>query len=289
MFIFVSHKKRNVSLKIKYMVFQIDNKDFVPEIFTRFSHDSKIIELCNELYNRVDWGLISTNNNVDNEYIIDYKQNIVDFISTITLRVVVLKDYPYKRLPIIDFENNELVSDTNQFNNVTILLNLTNFEKETFIEHAGQSIDQLLRIYNAINKKIEYDCCTNISAIDPTTENIARFSRQMLKFLEENARIGFCANYRPETINSQEFEEFKNYIDLFKRWLYTIDVTNKDDKDFEKLFIDTFNFSYNSKISDFNNLRNVLIFALYESLKIYAILLKYFKNEKDVKQIVQNK
>lgn len=269
------------------MVFQIDNKDFIPAIFTRFSHDYKIIELCNELYDRFDWDLIRTNNNVDNKYILNYKQNTVDFIDTITIRVVVLKDYSYKRLPIIDFKNNELVSDTNQFNNFTILLYLTNFEKETFIECAGQSIEQLLRIYNTINKKIEYESWTNISAIDPTKENIARLSRQMLKFWEENARITYCVNYRPETINSQEFEKFKNYIDLFKRWLYTIDVTNKDNKEFEKLFTETFSLSYHSKLSDFNNLRNVLIFALYESLKVYSILLKYFDNEKEVKQIVQ--
>lgn len=269
------------------MVFQIDNKDFIPAIFTRFSHDYKIIELCNELYDRFDWDLISTNNNVDNEYILNYKQNTVDFIDTITIRVVVLKDYSYKRLPIIDFKNNELVSDTNQFNNPIIVLYLTNFEKETFIECAGQSIDQLLRIYNTINKKIEYDKLNDITSIDSTKENITYLSRQILSFLEENARIVYRINNRPETLNSQELDKIKEYIDLFKRWLYTIDVTKKDDKEFEKLFTETFFSSYNSKLSDFNNLRNVLIFALFESLKLHAILLKYFNNEKEVKQIVQ--
>lgn len=172
-----------------------------------------------------------------------------------------------------------MLSETNQFNNVTIILHLTNFEKETFIEHAGQSIDQLLRIHNAINKKIDYDKWNDITSIDSTKENITYLSRQILSFLEENSRIVNYINNRPETINSQEFEEFKDYIDLFKRWLYTIDVPNKDNKEFKKLFTDTFSFSYNSKLFDFNDLRNILIFALYESLKVYSILLKYFNNE----------
>ena len=107
--------------------------------------------------------------------------------------------------------------------------------------------------------------------------------------MEENTRIAYCINNRPEIVNSQELEKIKNYIDFFQRWLYTMDVTNKDNKEFEKLFTETFSFSYNSKLSDFNNLRNVLIFALFESLKIYSILLKYFDNGKDVKQFVQNK
>lgn len=172
----------------------------------------------------------------------------------------------------------QMVSDTNQFNNPIIVLYLTNFEKETFIECAGQSIDQLLRIYNTINKKIEYDKLNDITSIDSTKENITYLSRQILSFLEENARIVYCINNRPETVNSQELEKFKDYIDLFKQWLYTIDITNKDNKEFEKLFIDTFNTSYSSKLSNFRDLRNVLIFALFESLKLHAILLKYLNN-----------
>lgn len=182
-----------------------------------------------------------------------------------------------------------MVSDTNQFNHTTIILFLPNFEKETFIEYVGQSIDQLTRIYNAINKKIDCDKWNDITSIDSTKENITYLSGKIFSFLREYARITYCVNYRPETINSQEFEQFKNYIVLFKRWVYTIDVTNKDNKEFEKLFTETFSLSYHSKLSDFNNLRNVLIFALYESLKVYSILLKYFKNGKDVKQFVQNK
>ena len=107
--------------------------------------------------------------------------------------------------------------------------------------------------------------------------------------MEDNARITYYINIRPKTVKQSELKRLKEYIDLFKRWLYTIDVTNKDNKEFEKLFTETFSLSYHSKLSDFNNLRNVLIFALYESLKVYSILLKYFDNGKDVKQFVQNK
>lgn len=260
------------------------------QIYTKFSHDSKIVELCNELYEEAKKKIYEVNATLKVTSVNEYTPIVnIEFCNSLSMTISISPNNNVD-IPYYIFSNRfQMVSDTNQFNNVTILLNLTNFEKETFIEHAGQSIDQLLRIYNAINKKIEYESWTNISAIDPTEENIARFSRQMLKFLEENARITFCVNYRPETINSPEFEEFKDYIDLFKRWLYTIDVTNKDNKEFEKLFTDTFSFSYNSKLSDFNDLRNVLIFALYESLKVYSILLKYFNNGKDVKQIVHSK
>lgn len=182
-----------------------------------------------------------------------------------------------------------MVSITNQLTKPTICLEIKNFEKETFIECAGQGIDQLLRIYNTINKKIDYDKWTNISPIDPTKQNIKYFSNQILYFLEDNARISYCINIRPKTVKPSELKRLKEYIDLFQRWLYTMDVTNKDNKEFEKLFTETFSSSYNSKLYDFNNLRNVLIFALFESLKIYSILLKYFDNGKYVKQIVHNK
>lgn len=259
------------------MVFQIDNKDFVPAIFTHFSHNSKIIELCDELYEEAKKKLYEVNTTFKVTSVNNYTPIVnMGFCNSLSMTISISPDNNVNIPCYIFSDMFQMVSDTNQFNNLTIFLYLTNFDKETFIEYAGQSIDQLLRIYNAINKKIEYDCWTNISAIDPTKENITHLSRQMLKFLEDNARIAFCINHRPETIKSQELEKLKDYIDLFKRWLYTIDVTNKDDKDFEKWFIDSFNFSYNSKISDFNNLRNVLIFALFESLKIYSILLKYF-------------
>lgn len=97
--------------------------------------------------------------------------------------------------------------------------------------------------------------------------------------MEDNARITYYINIRPKTVKQFELKRFKEYVDLFQRWLYTIDVTNKDNKEFENLFTETFSSAYNSKLSDFKNLRNVLIFALFESLKIYSILLKYFDNE----------
>lgn len=258
------------------------------QIYTKFSQDSKIVELCNELYERLKENMCEVNTTLMVSSVDKYTPVVdIEICNSLSMSISI-SPYNNVNMPYYIFSNMfHMVSDTNQFNNFTILLYLTNFEKETFIECAGQSIEQLLRIYNTINKKIEYESWTNISAIDPTKENIARLSRQMLKFWEENARITYCVNYRPETINSQEFEKFKNYIDLFKRWLYTIDVTNKDNKEFEKLFTETFSLSYHSKLSDFNNLRNVLIFALYESLKVYSILLKYFDNEKEVKQIVQ--
>jgi hypothetical protein len=258
------------------------------QIYTKFSQDSKIVELCNELYERLKENMCEVNTTLMVSSVDKYTPVVdIEICNSLSMSISI-SPYNNVNMPYYIFSNMfQMVSDTNQFNNFTILLYLTNFEKETFIECAGQSIEQLLRIYNTINKKIEYESWTNISAIDPTKENIARLSRQMLKFWEENARITYCVNYRPETINSQEFEKFKNYIDLFKRWLYTIDVTNKDNKEFEKLFTETFSLSYHSKLSDFNNLRNVLIFALYESLKVYSILLKYFDNEKEVKQIVQ--
>lgn len=172
----------------------------------------------------------------------------------------------------------QLVSITNQLTKPTICLEIKNFEKETFIECAGQGIDQLLRIYNVINKKIDYDSWTNMSPIDPTKTNIRYLSNQILDFLEDNARITYRINIRPKTVKQFELNRFKEYVYLFQRWLYTIDVTNKDNKEFENLFTETFSSSYNSKLLDFKNLRNTLIFALYESLKVHAILLKYFDN-----------
>lgn len=43
------------------MVFQIDNKDFDSSTFTSFSHDSKIVELCNELYEKAKKNLYEIN------------------------------------------------------------------------------------------------------------------------------------------------------------------------------------------------------------------------------------
>lgn len=272
------------------MVFKIDNKDFDSSIFTNFSHDSKITELCNELYEKAKKNLYEVNSRLTvagvNNYIPLVHIKSCEILSmTVTISPDNKVDMPY----FIFDDIFQLVSITNQLSKPTICLNIKNFEKETFIECAGQGIDQLIRIYNTINKKIDYDKWTNISPIDPTKQNIKYFSNQILYFLEDNARISYCINTRPKTVKPSELKRLKEYIDLFQRWLYTIDVTKKDDKDFENLFTDTFSKSYNRKLSDFNNLRNVLIFALYESLEVYSILLKYFDNKEDVKQIVQNK
>lgn len=250
------------------------------QIYTKFSRDSKIVELCNELYEEAKKKIYEVNARLAVSSVNKYTPVVdIEICNSLSMSISISPDNNVNT-PYYIFTNMfHMLSETNQFNNVTILLYLTNFEKETFIEHAGQSIDQLLRIYNAINKKIEYESWTNISAIDPTKENITYLSRQLLKSLEENARITYCINNKPKTVSSQELEKIKNYIDFFKRWLYTIDVSNKDNKEFEKLFTDTFSFSYNSKLFDFNDLRNILIFALYESLKVYSILLKYFNNE----------
>lgn len=43
------------------MVFKIVNKDFDSSIFTNFSHDSKITELCNELYEKAKKNLYEVN------------------------------------------------------------------------------------------------------------------------------------------------------------------------------------------------------------------------------------
>lgn len=258
------------------------------QIYTKFSQDSKIVELCNELYERLKENMCEVNTTLMVSSVDKYTPVVdIEICNSLSMSISI-SPYNNVNMPYYIFSNMfHMVSDTNQFNNPIIVLYLTNFEKETFIECAGQSIDQLLRIYNTINKKIEYDKLNDITSIDSTKENITYLSRQILSFLEENARIVYRINNRPETLNSQELDKIKEYIDLFKRWLYTIDVTKKDDKEFEKLFTETFFSSYNSKLSDFNNLRNVLIFALFESLKLHAILLKYFNNEKEVKQIVQ--
>jgi len=258
------------------------------QIYTKLSHDSKITELCNELYEESKKKVYEVNARLTVSSVNNYTPVVdIEFCNSLSMSISISPDNNVNIPYYIFSDTFHMVSDTNQFNNLTILLYLTNFEKETFIECAGQSIDQLLRIHNAVNKKIDYDKWNDITSIDSTKENITYLSRQILSFLEENARIVYCINNRPETLNSQELDKIKEYIDLFKRWLYTIDVTNKDNKEFEKLFTETFSSSYNSKLSDFNNLRNALIFALFESLKIYSILLKYFDNKEDVKQIVQ--
>lgn len=272
------------------MVFQNDNKDFVPENFTSFSHDSKIVELCNELYEKCKKSIYKVNETltvagVDNYIPLAHIKSCEILSMTVTISPDNKVNIPY----YIFGDIYQLVSITNQLTKPTIRLDIKKFEKETFIEAAGQSIDQLLRIYNAINKKIEYDSWGNIPPIKPTKQNIRYLSNQIRYFLEDNARICFYINLDPKIIKVQELGRIKEYIDLFSSWLYTIDVTNKDDKDFENLFTDTFSISHNRELYDFNNLRNALIFALFESLKLYAILLKYFDNEKDVKQNVQNK
>lgn len=263
------------------MVFQIDNKDFDSSIFTKFSHDYKIVELCNELYEVLKRNVYEVNSRLTvagvNNYIPLVHIKSCEILSmTVTISPDNKVNIPY----YIFVDIYQLVSITNQLTKPTIRLDIKNFEKETFIEAAGQSIDQLLRIYNAINNKIEYDSWTNISPIDPTKQNIKYLSSQISYFLEDNARICFYINLSPKIIKVQELGRIKEYIDLFKRWLYTIDVTNKDDKDFENLFTDTFSISHNRELYDFNNLRNALIFALLESLKLHAILLKYFNNER---------
>ena len=260
------------------------------QIYTKFSQDSKIVELCNELYEEAKKNVYEVNSALALTSVNKYTPIVdIEICNSLSMSISISPDNNVN-IPYYLFSDTfHMVSDTNQFNNLTIVLYLPNFEKETFIECAGQSIDQLLRIHNAVNKKIDYDKWNDITSIDSTKENITYLSRQILSFLEENARIIYCINNRPETLNSQKLDKIKEYIDLFKRWLYTIDVTKKDNKEFEKLFTDTFFSSYISKLSDFNNLRNTLIFALFESLKLYSILLKYFVNKEDVKQIVQNK
>lgn len=272
------------------MVFQIDNKDFNLSEFTSFSHDSKITELCDELYEVVKRNAYEVNASLTVAGVYNYIPLVhIKSCEILSMTVTISQDNKVN-IPYFIFDDIfQLVSITNQLTKPTICLEIKNFEKETFIEAAGQSIDQLLRIYNVVNKKIDYRSWNNISSIESTKKNITYLSRQILYFLEDNARIAYCINTRPKTVKPSELKRLKEYIDLFKRWLYTIDVTNKDNKEFEKLFTETFSLSYHSKLSDFNNLRNVLIFALYESLKVYSILLKYFKNGKDVKQFVQNK
>ena len=263
------------------MVFQIDNKDFNSSIFTKFSHDSKIVELCNELYEEAKKKLYEINSTLTVAGVYDYIPLVHIKSCEILSMTVTISPENNVNMPYYIFDNIfQLVSDTNQLTKPTICLEIKNFEKETFIETAGKGIDQLLRIYNAINKKIDYDSWTNISPIESTKKNITYLSRQIRYFLEDNARIAYCINIRPETVKPSELERLKYYIDLFNSWLYTIDVTNKDNKEFEKLFTDTFNFSYNSNLYEFKNLRNTLIYALYESLKIHSILLKYFNNGK---------
>lgn len=270
------------------MTFQIDNKGFDSSIFTSFSHDSKITELCNELYEVLKRNAYEVNASLTVAGVYNYIPLVhIKSCEILSMTVTISPDNKVN-IPYFIFDNIfQLVSITNQLTKPTICLEIKNFEKETFIEAAGQSIDQILRIYNAINNKIEYDSWTNISPIDPTKKNITYLSNQILYFLEDNARITYCINIRPKTVKPSELKRLKDYINLFKRWLYTIDVTNKDNKEFEKLFTETFSSSYNSKLSDFKNLRNTLIFALFESLKIYSIFLKYFDNKEDIKQIVQ--
>ena len=258
------------------------------QIYTKFSQDSKIVELCNELYEEAKKNVYEVNSALALTSVKKYTP-IVDIANCNSLSMgISISPNNHVTIPYYLFTDMfQMVSDTNQFNHMTIILFLPNFEKETFIEYVGQSIDQLTRIYNAINKKIDCDKWNDITSIDSTKENITYLSGKILSFLGEYTRIAFCVNNRSESVNSQELEKLNGYIDLFQRWLYTIDVTNKDSKEFEKLFTETFSSSYNSKLSYFNNLRNVLIFALYESLKLHSILLKYFNNKEDVKQIVQ--
>lgn len=262
------------------MVFQIDNKDFDSSIFTKFSHDSKIIELCNELYEKCKKHIYKANETLTVAGVCNYIPLVhIKSCEILSMTVTISPDNKVNIPYFIFGDIFQLVSITNQLSKPTICLEIKNFEKETFIEAAGQGIDQLMRIYNAINHKIEHDSWTNISPIDPTKQNIKHLSSQIRYFLEDNARITYHINIRPKTVKPSELKRLKEYVDLFQRWLYTIDVTNKDNKEFENLFTDTFSTSHNRELYDFNNLRNTLIFALFESLKLYSILLKNFDNE----------
>ena len=254
------------------MVFQIDNKDFVPEIFTRFSHDSKIINLCDELYNRIDWDLISTNNNVDNEYIIDYKQNIVDFISTITLRVVVLKDYSYKRLPIIDFENNELISDTNQLINPTITYFMDSADKNNFVEKLGMTIDFLNILWNTINRKYDKVQWVDIKPFDPLSFDMKLLVESYRLFPNWN-HIGITLlHFHDHEVLFQKVMMVQSDVLFLQRWFYTIDVNNKDDNEFKNNFTKAFKVD----ISEYEKLRQRLIYMYLLYLRYYTFISKIF-------------
>ena len=258
------------------MVFQIDNKDFIPAIFTRFSHDYKIIELCNELYDRFDWDLISTNNNVDNEYILNYKQNTVDFIDTITIRVVVLKDYSYKRLPIIDFKNNELVSDTNQLINPTITYFMDSADKNNFVEKLGMTIDFLNILWNTINRKYDNVQWNDVDPCDPLSYDM-KILVECYRLFPNWSHIGITLlHFHDCEALFQKVMMVQSDVLFLQRWFYTIDDVNNDNNEFKSNFTKAFNVD----ISEFEKIRQRLIYMYLLYLRYYTFISKIFYNNK---------
>ncbi len=258
------------------MVFQIDNKEFDSSIFTKFSRDSKIVELCNELYNRIDWNLISTNDYNDNEYIINYKQDIVDFVDTITLRVVVIKDYPYKRLPIINFDNNEVVSDTNQLNKPTITLFLNSTDKKSFIENFGMSIDFLNILWNTINRKYDKVKWVDIKPFDPLSFDM-KLLVECYKLFPNWSHIGITLlHFHDREMLFQKVMMVQSDVLFLQRWFYTIDDVDNDNNEFKSNFTKAFNVD----ISEFEKIRQRLIYMYLLYLRYYTFISKIFYNNK---------
>lgn len=258
------------------MVFQIDNQDFVPAIFTRFSHDYKIIELCNELYDRIDWDVIYTNDNNDNKYIINYKQNIVEFIDTITLKLVVFKDNVYKSLPIINFENNELVSDTNQLSNPTITLFLNSIDKNTFVKDFGMTIDFLNILWNTVNKKYDNLQWGEIQPCNPLSYDLTMLIA-FYKLFPHWTHAGITMLHFPNhEMLFQKIMKTQDEVYFLQRWFYTIDDVNKDNNEFKSNFTKAFNVD----ISEFEKIRQRLIYIYLLYLRYYTFIVKIFYNNK---------
>lgn len=254
------------------MVFQIDNKDFVPEIFTRFSHDSKIVELCNELYDRIEWDVICTNGNDDKEQTFEYKQNVVDFIDTITIRVVVLKDYSYKRLPIIDFKNNELVSDTNQLINPTITYFMDSADKNIFVEKLGMTIDFLNILWNTINRKYDKVQWADIKPFDPLSFDM-KLLVECYRLFPNWSHIGITLlHFHDSEALFQKVMMVQSDVLFLQRWFYTIDDVNNDNNEFKSNFTKAFNVG----ISDFEKIKQRLIYMYLLYLRYYTFISKIF-------------
>lgn len=254
------------------MVFQIDNKDFDSSIFTRFSSNSKFVRLCNELYNRIEWDLMFTNDNDDKEFTFEYKQNIVEFIDTITLRVVIVQNRMYKRLPIIQFDNDEVVSGTNQLSNPTVTLFLNSIDKKEFVENFGMTIDFLNILWNTIYKKYHNIQWGEIQSFDPLSCDMTILI-EIYKLFPHWSHAGITMlHFTDHEMLFQKIMKTQDEVYFLQRWFYTIDVINKDDNDFKNHFTKAFNVD----ISEFEKLRQRLIFMYLLYLRYYSFISKMF-------------
>lgn len=140
------------------MVFKIDNKDFDSSIFTNFSHDSKITELCNELYEKAKKNLYEVNSRLTvagvNNYIPLVHIKSCEILSmTVTISPDNKVDKPY----FIFDDIFQLVSITNQLTKPTICLDIRELPEDlkvgSFIYLKNTKIN---KISNHLKEKVKY-------------------------------------------------------------------------------------------------------------------------------------